>query len=151
MVLKGRDDSNHCWDTSDSFWDLHSWFSIPPKSCLTFSFVILLNSFGRYLENEVTSFLSVLQINWVNKTLRGGWSWFGMVTVGIDPTNIEFLNGHPTKIPPDKILGGVVQNCRSSHLSFVKYEWNFIHCSSYSNMSLRWKETISPQMSQICF
>ena len=89
----------------------NSWFFIPPKSCLTFTFVIVLNIFGRYLENELTSFLSVLQINWVNKILRGGWSGFGMVTVGMDPTSITILNGHPTKIPPDKILGGVVQNC----------------------------------------
>ena len=43
--------------------------------------------------------------------MRGGWSGFGMATVGMDPTSITILNGHPTKIPPDKILGGVVQNC----------------------------------------
>ena len=113
MVLKGRDGSDDCWVTSDSFWDLHSWFFISPKPFLTFTFVIVLNIFGRYLENELTSFLSVLQINWVNKILRGGWSGFGMVPVGIHPTSIGILNGHPTKIPPDKILGGVVQNCQS--------------------------------------
>ena len=32
--------------------------------------------------------------------------------VGIDPNTFEVLNGHPNKIPTDKILGGVVQNCR---------------------------------------
>ena len=37
--------------------------------------------------------------------MRGGWSGFGMVTVGIHPTDFEL---NPTKIPP----GGVVQNCR---------------------------------------
>ena len=42
---------------------------------------------------------------------RGGWSGFVMVTVGIDPNTFEVLNGHPTKIPTDRILGGVVQNC----------------------------------------
>ena len=41
-----------------------------------------------------------------------GWSGFGTVTVGIDPNTFEVLNGHPNKIPTDKILGGVVQNCR---------------------------------------
>ena len=33
-------------------------------------------------------------------------------TVGIDPNTFEVLNGHPNKIPTDKILGGVVQNCQ---------------------------------------
>ena len=54
----------------------------------------------------------VLKMNWVQKIARGGWSGFGMVTVGIDPNTFEVLNGHPNKIPTDKILGGVVQNCR---------------------------------------
>ena len=36
--------------------------------------------------------------------MRGCWSGFGMVTVGIHPTDFEL---NPTKIPP----GGVVQNC----------------------------------------
>ena len=36
--------------------------------------------------------------------MRGGWSGFGMVTVGIHPTDFEL---NPTKIPP----GGVVKNC----------------------------------------
>ena len=31
-------------------------------------------------------------------------------TVGIDPNTFEVLNGHPTKIPTYKILGGVIQN-----------------------------------------
>ena len=43
--------------------------------------------------------------------MRGGWPGFGMVTVGMDPNTFEVLNGHPNKIPTDKILGGVVQNC----------------------------------------
>ena len=38
--------------------------------------------------------------------MRGGWSGFGMVTVGIHPTDFEL---NPTKIPP----GGVVKNCRN--------------------------------------
>ena len=46
--------------------------------------------------------------------MRGGWSGFGTDTVGIDPNTFEVLNGHPNKIPTDKILGGVVQNCRGS-------------------------------------
>ena len=32
--------------------------------------------------------------------------------VGIDPNTFEVLNGHSNKIPTDKILEGVVQNCR---------------------------------------
>ena len=43
-----------------------------------------------------------------------GWSGFGTATVGIDPNTFEVLNGHPNKIPTDKILGGVVQNCLAS-------------------------------------
>ena len=35
-----------------------------------------------------------------------------MLQVGIHPTSIGILNGHPTEIPPDKMLGGVVQNCQ---------------------------------------
>ena len=57
-------------------------------------------------------FFLVLKINEVKEITRGGWLGFGMVTVGIDPTSITILNGHPTKIPPDQILGGVVKNCR---------------------------------------
>ena len=53
----------------------------------------------------------VLKINGVKKIARGGWPGFGMVTVGMDPNTFEVLNGHPNKIPTDKILGGVVQNC----------------------------------------
>ena len=58
----------------------------------------------------------VLKMNWVQKIARGGWSGFGMATVGIDPNTFEVLNGHPNKIPTDKILGGVVQNCPDSRL-----------------------------------
>ena len=54
----------------------------------------------------------VLKINGVKKIARDGWPGFGMVTVGMDPNTFEVLNGHPNKIPTDKILGGVVQNCR---------------------------------------
>ena len=50
------------------------------------------------------SFL-VQKINQVKEITRGGWSGFGMVTVGIDPTDFKL---NPTKIPP----GGVVQNCQ---------------------------------------
>ena len=66
------------------------------------------------------SFL-VQKINQVKEITRGGWSGFGTETVGIDPTNIEFLNGHPTKIPPDKILGGVVQNCHYLIFTFLLF------------------------------
>ena len=52
------------------------------------------------------------KINQVKKINRGGWTGFGTATVGIDPNTFEVLNGHPTKIPTDEILGGVVQNCR---------------------------------------
>ena len=52
-------------------------------------------------------------MNLVQKIARGGWSGFGMATVGIDPNTFEVLNGHPNKIPTDKILGGVVQNCQT--------------------------------------
>ena len=54
----------------------------------------------------------VQKINQVKKINRGGWTGFGTATVGIDPNTFEVLNGHPTKIPTDEILGGVVQNCR---------------------------------------
>ena len=47
----------------------------------------------------------------VKQITRGGWSGLGMATVGIDPNTFEVLNGHPTKIPTDRILGDVVQNC----------------------------------------
>ena len=50
------------------------------------------------------SFL-VQKINQVKEITRGGWSGFGMATVGIDPTDFKL---NPTKIPP----GGVVQNSR---------------------------------------
>ena len=53
-----------------------------------------------------------------SKKLRG-WPGFGMVTVGMDPNKFEVLNGHPNKIPTDKILGGVVQNCLQLSL-FIK-------------------------------
>ena len=41
--------------------------------------------------------------NW-QKNARGRWSGFGTGTVGIDPNTFEVLNGHPNKIPTDKIL-----------------------------------------------
>ena len=47
----------------------------------------------------------------MSKKREGGWSGIGMATVGIDPTNFGILNGHPTKIPPGEIWGGVVKNC----------------------------------------
>ena len=43
-----------------------------------------------------------------------------MATVGIHPTSIEVLNSHPTKIPPDKTLGGVVQNCLIPFISVTR-------------------------------
>ena len=58
----------------------------------------------------------VLKIYGVKKIARGGWPGFWMVTVGMDPNTFEVLNGHPNKIPTDKILGGVVQNCLSNLL-----------------------------------
>ena len=36
------------------------------------------------------------------------WSGFGMATVGIHPNNFGALNGHPNKIPTNKLLGDVV-------------------------------------------
>ena len=50
---------------------------------------------------------------------RGGRPGFGRATVGIDPNTFEVLNGHPNKIPTDKILGGVVQNCQKSFQSIT--------------------------------
>ena len=51
-----------------------------------------------------------------------------MATVGIDPNTFEVLNGHPNKIPTDKILGGVVQNCPDSNIinaeSAVYFTWS---------------------------
>ena len=53
----------------------------------------------------------------MSKKREGGWSGIGMATVGINPTNFGILNGHPTKIPPGEILGGVVKNCLKCHLA----------------------------------
>ena len=58
----------------------------------------------------------VLKMYGAKKIARGGWSGFGTATVGIDPNTFEVLNGHPNKIPTDKILGVVVQNCRKKTL-----------------------------------
>ena len=52
--------------------------------------------------------------NEASQTNSEGWFGFGMATVGIDPNTFEVLNGHPTKIPTDEILGGVVQNCHNA-------------------------------------
>ena len=49
--------------------------------------------------------------NEASQTNSEGWFGFGMATVGIDPNTFEVLIGHPTKIPTDRILGDVVQNC----------------------------------------
>ena len=46
------------------------------------------------------------------KNLEGGWSGFGMATVGIHPNDFWVLNGHPNKIPTNEMLGDVVNNCR---------------------------------------
>ena len=45
------------------------------------------------------------------KKSEGGWSGIGMANSGIDPTHVYLLNDHPTQIPPNEILGPVVQNC----------------------------------------
>ena len=42
--------------------------------------------------------------------MRGGWSGFGMATVGIHPNDFDL---DPNKIP----TGGVVQNCPNSNQS----------------------------------
>jgi len=34
-----------------------------------------------------------------------------MANIGINPTHVYYLNDHPTQIPPNEILGPVVQNC----------------------------------------
>ena len=57
----------------------------------------------------------------VKQITRGGWSGFGTATVGIDPNTFEVFNGHPNKIPTDKILGGVVQNCHYSEWLNMQY------------------------------
>ena len=44
--------------------------------------------------------------------MRGGWSGFGMVTVGMDPND---FNLNPNKIPTE----GVVQNCPCNIVSTV--------------------------------
>ena len=69
---------------------------------------------SQHINFEVNVHLFLVQkMKRVKQIARGGWSGFGMVTVGIDPNTFEVLNGHPTKIPTDRILGGVVQNCQS--------------------------------------
>ena len=57
----------------------------------------------------------VQKLKRVQQIVRVGWLGFGMATVGIDPNTFEVLNGHPTKIPTDRILGDVVQNCRNEN------------------------------------
>ena len=44
--------------------------------------------------------------------IMGGWSGFGMETVGIHPNDFGVLNGHPNKIPTNEMSGDVVQNCQ---------------------------------------
>ena len=61
----------------------------------------------------------------VKKIARGGWSGFGTATVGIDPNTFEVLNGHPNKIPTDKIFGGVVQN-QDKEGQFLSSEHNIL-------------------------
>ena len=56
--------------------------------------------------------------------MRGGWSGFGMVIVGINPTSFEL---HPTTIPP----GGVVQNCL---YKYVLVFWSPMFVAKYINM-----------------
>ena len=43
----------------------------------------------------------------------------------IDPTSCGILNGHPTKIAPDKIFGGVVQN-QDKEGQFLSSEHNIL-------------------------
>ena len=96
-------------------WYFDFWVFDHTKSTAHFHFCFCLKYFSRYLVNDLSIFLSVLKINWIEKFSRGGWSGLGMVPVGIHPTSIGILNGHPTEIPPDKMLGGVVQNCHTCH------------------------------------
>ena len=64
--------------------------------------------FMLYLKNDPNNFILVLKLNYVKKISRGGWSGFGMETVGIHPNDFGVLNGHPNKIPTNEMLGGVV-------------------------------------------
>ena len=68
-----------------------------------------------YLENDPNNFILVLKLNHVKKISRGGWSGFGMETVGIHPNDFGVLNGHPNKIPTNEMLGDVVKNCLNWH------------------------------------
>ena len=45
--------------------------------------------------------------------MRGGWSGFGMATVGIHPNDFDL---DPNKIP----TGGVVQNCQKNYRLFIR-------------------------------
>ena len=65
-----------------------------------------------YLEKYPNDFLFGIEIVLCPKNLEGGWSGFGMVTVGIHPNNFGVWNGHPNKIPTNELLGDVVNNCR---------------------------------------
>ena len=68
-------------------------------------------NFMSYPENDPNNFILVLKLNYVQKISRGGWSGFGMETVGIHPNECGVLNGHPNKIPTNEMLGDVVKNC----------------------------------------
>ena len=68
-------------------------------------------NFMSYLGNVPNNFILVLKLNYVKKISRGGWSGFGMETVGIHPNDFGVLNGHPNKIPTNEMLGDVVKNC----------------------------------------
>ena len=72
-----------------------------------------------YLENDPNNFILVLKLNYVKKITRGGWSGFGVETVGIHPNEFGILNAHPNKIPTHEILGDVVQNCHVWQYSAV--------------------------------
>ena len=72
--------------------------------------------FMLYLKNDPNNFILVLKENYVKKISRGGWSGFGMETVGIHPNDFGVLNGHPNKIPTNEMLGDVVKNCRKAVL-----------------------------------
>ena len=74
---------------------------IPTKSQHLFTFLIIIGKLSK-------QFHFGIEITVSQKNLEGGWSGFGMATVGIHPNDFWVLNGHPNKIPTNEMLGDVV-------------------------------------------